>query len=452
MSAIVWATLLPDFKFLDVAPTAGQAYQMYEKLKTEIEGSMFEPLTWKMVEKPWPKIQIRYKHANGVLHNSILEFMSAADNAVRIKNYEGDWVNLDQAEEVPELLETIGPLGTRVRGQIKGRDRMGRLSLLANSEDNPELWYIFEMAEDYPKTYWSRQIASRSNKNITPSQMAAFIRRLGNDPKRIAQHLEGERPLGKGEVFPGTLVEPCIDDSLDAIMDHNLQAETPGFELLRHREAGTVVWRLPPEKDRTYVVCGDPGQSHPPLRNAPVVMTWDATDYPNTPMTLRAFWWGDGGGKYEPWVNQMLLWLGEYRALNGAYDSTGGQKVHSEMSFGRFSNVWPIDMSGIKKHSYINTLKLLLMKKRIRIPRGIKGITYQLGKYRLPDERLPQDLVSTLLVLAGDLWVMGFETVDMPRVKDGEAEEEPDESTPEGRYARRVRDRLARTNLRERPR
>ena len=119
--------------------------------------------------------------------------------------------------------------------------------------------------------------------------------------------------MGKGEEFPAEPVEPCLDDSLDELMSHRLDARDPEFEFDENDKAGATLWAMPPDRSRSYVVVGDPGQSAPPFRNSPVVMVFDVTDYPEGAMVMRAFWWGDGGGKYEPWINQMRHWRNWYR-------------------------------------------------------------------------------------------------------------------------------------------
>jgi len=125
-------------------------------------------------------------------------------------------------------------------------------------------------------------------------------------------------------------------------------------------------------------------------------------------VTLRAFWWGTGGGKYEPLVEQFKHYMEHYHALNGAYDATAGQKVFSEAVFGDSNNVVPIDLSGVKKKSYMTLLKVIMYKKKLAIPESIKGLNNQFLKYRLPDDKLAQDIVSGFFVFAGLLWNLGL--------------------------------------------
>lgn len=446
-SATCWATVLPDFKFLNVAPTAWQSKQMYDKILEMTADTLFsERFLWKNVEKPFPKITIKYKLRNGKTHLSTLEFMSASDDAHNIRTWEGDWCNIDQAELVDNLTELWSELGSRTRGSTRaGREKMGRLSGIANADDNPELWSLAGMAQDYPDTNRFFLVPTGSNKNLSKSQVDSFKRRLGNDPERIAQYLDAKEPLGKGVEFGSELVRPCIDPSMDEMMEHNLSLEVPGFAMSATRAADIVLWELPPEADRSYLVVGDPGQGHPPLRNAPVVMVFDVTDFPQSPCVLRAFWWGEGKASYKPWIQQFQYYMAEYKAINGAFDATGGQKVHSETTFDMMINVLPIDLSNVKKRSCMVTLKLVMMKQLLRIPGKIKGLTSQLMKYRLPDEKIPQDIVSTLFLLAGYLRAMGYE---IPEETPPDAEGPELAPTVGDRYFRPGGSRYTRSNRR----
>ena len=68
-----------------------------------------------------------------------------------LKPGRGDWVIIDQGEDVEGLDETIRNLGSRLRGRRPdGSERLGRLTVLANAGDNPELWDRYDQAETYP--------------------------------------------------------------------------------------------------------------------------------------------------------------------------------------------------------------------------------------------------------------------------------------------------------------
>ena len=415
MSGLTWASITPDFKFLNVAPSAWQSKQMFDMLVTWIEGTYFqERLYWHKIEKPYPKITIKYaiKREDGRLQTvtSTMEFMSSADDAQRILTWEGDWINIDQAEQVDDLSEATVNLGTRVRGSIRGRERFGWISYTANAAENPELWYIFDLQDVYPESNKSWSITTYSNKNLTEKQLQSFRRRI-KDSTKFAQYLEGQRPPPSGKEFGGALIQGCIDETLDEIMDHQRELENPLYEYNEIREAGCVLWAMPRDESRSYIVVGDPGQGAAPLRNAPTVLVFDITEYPLGPCTLRAFWWGDGGGQYGPWIERFLGWRSAYKASACAYDGTAGQKVHSEITFQEYDDIVPIDMggAGMKKLSFMTIVKMMMMRKRLRWPKGIRGLNWQFGKYQLPDAKIAQDIVSTFFVLAGYMQYLGFD-------------------------------------------
>lgn len=428
VSSLIWAATLPNFKFLCVAPTAQQAQQMYSFLITTVQGTLFEERF--MAREPTagnqPRIYIDYLLPNGRKVSSLMEFLSASDDAVRIKNYEGDMVVLDQAEMMENLNDTISKLGTRLRGKVKGRYRLGRLVLIANAEDNPELWYIFDLAEEIPTEFLSVAASTYSNHNLTERQVRNFEQRLGNDAAAIEQHLIGNRPMGAGIEFSANLVKGMLDDTLDSVMTNAINLELPGYVMKRDefKKADITEWSMPPEEDRVYYVIGDPGTGHPPGRNSPVIRVWDVTGYPDAPAVLRAFWWGNGGGKYAPWLDQFKFYIEQYHALLGAYDATAGQKVISETSFLQLDNVVPIDMGGIKKKSFITLLKLMMQSNRLKTPAHIKGQNYQYSKYRLPDEKLSQDIVACDLVFVGLLKSEGFDEMAVQKAKVPEDAEE----------------------------
>ena len=448
MSGLYWTTVLPDFRFLCVAPTQNQATQMYKYISTNIAGTLFEQrfIARESTGGNNPVIYIDYKLPDGTPISSTMEFLSAADDAERIKNIEVDMVVLDQAEMILDLIKTIAVLGTRARGLIRGRHRLGRVVIIANADDSPELWSMADMDVDNPKTHATFLVSTYSNKNLTPEQLRQFELLLGDDPVKIDQYLHGKRPMGEGIEFSENLLKKCWDETLDSIMVEALSRQDESFIYTKDpgRKADCIHWEMPAEKDRIYYVVGDPGTGGPPARNAPCVMVFDVTGYPDAPATLRAFWWGNGAGKYEPFLNKMHQYMAQYHCMFGGYDSTAGQKVLSETSFSALNNMIPVDMGGSKKKSYITLFKLAMDRNRLKLPIGIKGMNYQLLKYRLPDDKLPQDIVATFLVFFGLLWFMGFnDDIEKPE----EHRDEYDGNSTD-RHSRTNEDRDTRTYAR----
>ena len=78
------------------------------------------------------------------------------------------------------------------------------------------------------------------------------------------------------------------------------------------------------------------------------------------------------------------------------YDSTSNQKAIAELSFEAGGlPVLPRGFDGIKKWQYLNSLKILMGKELLVAPE-INGLRKQLSRYRIPDTKIAQDLVSSM--------------------------------------------------------
>jgi len=415
MSAITWATMTPYFAFYDVAPTANQSYQMFQYLKERLfEGvpfyDRFIAQGGKVNEKPNPLIVIKYglRLPNGRVQQctSRLMFLSSDKNATKIKNISCDWICLDQAEEQPDLEEAIRNLGTRTRGERPdGRPRLGRLTLLANSNDNPVLWNYYDLQEIDPETYLSLTVSTYVNKHLTDSQVKRMEGRasITGNKDEIEQHLKGARPIGRGKYFPGKVILGCSNAGLDAIMTQAELENQVGFHTERFHGAGIVSWVMPPEPGRIYLQMGDPGSGIPPYRDAPVIGVFDITEFPERPAVMRAFWWGNGGGQISPFIGQFKLWMTLFgTTFRCGWDATGLQKHLNELAGHvdeEMDMVLGIDFTGLKP-LMLRALQLFCEKALFQWPNDIKAIKYQLGRYDIPDDKLPQDIVAMLMMVA----------------------------------------------------
>jgi hypothetical protein len=394
MSAFVWCAMTPRFKFLETAPVAWQSRQMYDYVVERLEGSKAGRFVTKKVTRPYPKITF----SNG----SSMEFMSADENAEKIKTWEGDWIVIDQAEDVDDLDTTILNLGSRLRGRRPdGSERLGRLTILANAGDNPELWDRYDQAESFPEDYLSLTLSYKDNPYLSERDLKNLERRAGGTPAKIQQWLEGKRPVGKGEQFPWSLVEPCLAPALSDIMEKAIAENRPGFIYQEAPKCGAVWWEMPYDKGREYIVVGDPGQSDPPHRNSPVIMAWDVTGFPAQPAVLRCFRWIFGGGSYQPFLLEYQRLVEQYHAQGqNAFDSTGVQKGFDELVFVTQQLLAEgLNMQG-EKFLMLNTTKILLGKIMLRFPR-LRGWTHQLTHYKLPDTKIRQDIVMAFIMSCG---------------------------------------------------
>lgn len=407
MSACVWGATTPNFKFLNVAEKAWQAKQMYDYVLTTVAGTPFEKLVYEKPRRPFPMIVIKYI-IGGIMVQSTMEFMSADKDATGILSWEGDWINIEEAGLLDNLEEIVTSVGSRLRGSIRGRARLGRLSMISNSWDNPYLWYNFDLATQDPDLYLSMVVSTRDNKNVTPQQFAKMLARIPIDERD--RFIEGTRPEGKGSYFAKNSVYAC-EDQLQGEMTAKLAFE--GVE-------GNIVYKMPGVgiyyyqeavlRGRIYFLIGDPGTGKAPNRNAPVIMVWDVTDFPNKPAKMVAFWWGDGGNQIMPFVNKLIEWDQYYAPMLKGIDATGPQKNTHEIINLQFFNdnsldnkkkVLPLDFSAGHKMAYLVACRLFIEGQYLRWPKLIAGIRSQLTNYDpLKDKqgmpKIPQDIVSAM--------------------------------------------------------
>jgi len=83
-----------------------------------------------MVEKPYPKILF--------YNGSTIEFMSADEQGQKILSWSGDMAVIDEAGKLSELGvdldELLVNLGSRLRGQVGGRKRLGKLIVMGTAD------------------------------------------------------------------------------------------------------------------------------------------------------------------------------------------------------------------------------------------------------------------------------------------------------------------------------
>lgn len=419
MGGFTWCVTTPWFKFLNVAPRAWQAKQMYETMLVWLDGTPAEKLVWKKPKRPYPTIVFRFQIEDTVIESS-MEFMSADRDATGILSWEGDWINIEEAGLIDNLDEVITSVGSRLRGSVRGRSRLGRLSMISNSWHNPTLWEYFDMAEEDPVNHLSIVVSTRDNKNVTESQLKRFLARIPESEHK--QFIDGLRPEGKGDYFSKEAVWACENELMAERLEDGVAAGKPGYLMREDRSTGIFHFETPAQPGRMYMVFGDPGIDAAPKRNAPVLMVLDVTDVPREPAQVVALWWGDGGGKISPFVDMLLGYVERYPSVFAGIDSTASQKNTAEMinlqTFGEqimgsdedaeklmeklsVRQISGMDFSGSRKAGYLVALRALLESKLINWPKNVIGFRQQLTNYSLDkDKRIAQDLVATLAMAA----------------------------------------------------
>ena len=413
ISACVWAVLTSDFKFLDIGPRAFQAQQMYETILLTARNTRFESLIWEKPRRPHPKIILRFRIGISVYESS-LEFMSADKDATGILSWEGDWLHIDEAGLLDNLEEVIINVGSRLRGTVRGRERLGRFSMTSNSWDNFYLWYYFDQASSDPDNFLSMVVSSRHNHNVTADQLKRLMARIPEDERE--RFIDGTRPEGRGNFFEKTAIYECeLLHEVENAMDKQRE-NVPGYKVEKLHGAGVTYYMTPKLEGRAYMVFGDPGAGEAPSRNAPVLMCWDVTDFPRLPAKLVAFYWGNGGGKIGPFITQLLKFINVYQPIYAGIDATGPQKnmnyLINEYAMKKnleenpgdgftINNVSGMDFSGPKKISYLHAARLLIEGRMMVWPKAIVGFRSQLSNYDFEsDKKIAQDIVATFAMSA----------------------------------------------------
>lgn len=413
MSACVWATLTADFKFLNIGPKAWQAQQMYNIVLLNARNTRFEDLIWEKPRRPYPKITLRFRIGNSVFESS-LEFMSADKDATGILSWEGDWLHIDEAGLLDNLEEIIINVGSRLRGTVRGRERLGRFSMTSNSWDNFDLWSYFDQATADPEHFLSIVVSSRHNGNVTEDQLRRMLARIPEDERE--RFIDGTRPEGRGNFFDKHAIYECEFLHGEEFVQEQQDKGVPGFKIEKLHGAGIVYYATPPLENRAYMVFGDPGTGGAPARNAPVLMVWDVTDFPNLPAKLVCFYWGNGGGKISPFIATLLDMIAVYKPVVAGIDATGPQKnmnylineyalkkkfENSTIPAGLASGIKGMDFSGGKKIGYLHAARLLIEAELMTWPKDIVGIRSQLTNYDVEkDRKIAQDIVATLAMSA----------------------------------------------------
>jgi len=420
LSTCYHATITPSFRFLNIARELDQSKIMYDLILEYAENTRFAKLITKKPASPHPKIQIEYiiPTSEGDIHvKSLLEFYSAGElqDAKNILSKRFDWVNIEEAGRFDNLSYLIGILTTRLTGTTAmGRPYMGRMSIISNPIENPELWAIFDNAIADPEHYAVFLIDTEQNKNVTRKQIEMQLRNIPEEEQ--AFYLKGERPEGRGSYFSKATVRSCESEILSAKLREGIAAGIPGFHGNFSPALGYFDYRFPREPDHDYIVVGDPGISAAPKRNAPVVMALDITKALYAPRGQEwswvcGLWWGNGGGSIMPWIDKMIGFIELFQPIMGGCDSTSTQKNTAELMNHVYirgkgyslNSISGLDFSGNGKYSLLLALRLALEPEHVKLSWpdvANKSISAQLKSYDIILDKiasnLPQDLVATL--------------------------------------------------------
>ncbi len=427
---LVYAATLPGFRAFCLGPQHKQAKEMFRIARNIIANTpYFDRFVSSIKQPPDGKIVI----SNDLVGESSIEFYSIHNNPDVLLSLTGDCAIFDQAEQADNLQHVIESIGSRLRGREmnSGRQMLGTLTFIANAADNPELWDIFDRREEDPENYLSIQPSSYDNPYLTDADLNRLELYTSGSKDKRAQKLMGARPLGNGSVFSQQSLELMQDPSMDVKMAEALDQELPGYIFNKASKVGCYEWILPPEPGRTYLVVSDPGTKNPPHRDSPPIFVWDITDFPGTeeapmPAKLQAFVWVYGNGTIKNWADKYAELVVRYKAQStNAFDATGFQSGYTEW-IAILSKLFPepINLSGGKKASVINSSRILSSNGMMKMPAAVDAVYNQLSRYEFPEpdsKRMKQDI--TIAFAMSCWWLQRLYFISLDEEEDREYEE-----------------------------
>lgn len=418
MAAYTWAMSTEGFKFMNGANWAWQSRLMKELIETQIIDTPAEKFIENTVETPFPKITLGYK-VGRARYRSTLEFMSMDKQAAKIFSWRGDWINLDEAALIDQLDQALMNLSTRLTGSTaRGREFLARMSLMSNpwnNESATHLYYFYDLAIDNPEECLSISVPTKANPSVTDRQIRSNLKFM-RDPEDVDRLLGGQRPEGKGKYFAKQRVAANADEYLSAFIEQKVEMGERGYKLVKAQALGAVEYQMPKTSDYCFLV-GDPGTGAFPARNAPCVAVIDASKLPEQPAFVVAFWWGNGSGQIQPFLDKFYEYKEKYRPIFAGVDSTGPQAGMVQLM--NLTKIWDgvvredehtifgdvaitgMDFSTTRKMNMLLALRNINELGLIKWADIVKGIKMQMFNYDPMLDRgglpkIAQDIVATL--------------------------------------------------------
>lgn len=403
LSMLIYAATLPGYRGFAMAPILKQAEEMQRVMLSLIEGTLYEErFLVKAVGGHNPQIIV----SNDYVGTTSIEFFSIMTNPEKIRTLTGDNAVIDQAEKIPDLNAVIRDVGSRFRGRYKGRGRLGTITFIANSEENEQLWDIYDKAEEDPRNYKSMSPSSLDNIYLTDRDIERYMLLFGDDEDEREQYIEGKRPVGNGEHFSRDILTAMRDENLDRIMRKGIDQDLDGYTMLQESGVGVYEWLLPPAPGREYLVISDPGTKNPPYRDSPPILVWDITDFPGekgnrNPVTLAGFVWVFANGSIDNWATRYAEIVYRYDAVGtNAFDATGYQSGYDQwLDAMEGLLAEKINLAGNGKYMALNAAKMITSRRMAKIPYALSSITGQLSRYTTPEpKRLRQDVAIAFMM------------------------------------------------------
>lgn len=415
MAGYTWAMSTEGFKFMNGANWAWQSRLMKELIETQIVDTPAEKFIEKSVDTPFPKLTLSFKVGRS-RYRSSLEFMSMDKQAAKIFSWRGDWINLDEAALIDQLDLALMNLSTRLTGRTaRGREFLARMSLMTNpwnNESATHVYYFYDLAIDNPEECLSISVPTSANKNVTERQVKNSLKFI-RDPEEQDRLLGGLRPEGKGKYFAKGRVAEGADPYLSEYIQMKTEKGERGYQLVTASTLGAVEYQMPKTSDFCFLI-GDPGTGTFPARNAPCIGVIDASGLPETPAILTAFWWGNGGGHIQPFIEKFYEYKDKYRPIFAGVDSTGPQAGMVQLMnlttiwdgvakrhIGEYVPISGMDFSVGRKMNMLLSTRNLIEMGLLKWADIAKGIKMQLYNYdpmldRSGEPKIAQDIVAML--------------------------------------------------------
>lgn len=401
---LYYAATLRGFRAFALAPNSNQVMEVYKLAMNLMAGTRYEErFLIKSPTRPVPRIIIQNSR-NGDVESEIM-CIPVGDDPGKILTLTGDMALVDQAEQLP-VKQILRNVGSRFRGQLHGREMLGLINFIANSGDNPELWDLYDEGQDNPREVYSLSPGTHLNDYLTIDDMIRFQRVVGTSEAEHRMYLMGERPIGDGEYFNAESINLCRDPDLLTEAKNGTEAQEPGYVYEEAARVGVYRYELPYDPDSVYIVVADPGWANPPNRNSAAIGVFkigsalggEVASFPHIPASLVAFHWVFGNNSPNPWLAAYDYLVKKYHAIgHNGFDSTGIQSGYERLPTG-LSDLMPtpIPLNGSKKYAYLTITRKMVADGKFRLPELVY-LMHQMSHYKLPDDKIPQDLVMMLL-------------------------------------------------------
>lgn len=401
---MLWrAACYNDYRGWIIAPYSVQAREGFSLLVQKIQDTPFQKkFVKKITVKDPPKIYLSNEmHGTG---ESLIEAYAMLDDPGKLLTMTGDEALVDQAERFPNLDTIVQNTTSRFRGMVGGRERFGKLALVANSEDNGQFWDWVDEAETNPKHVWSYTAKTFDNPYLTLRDLLRFESTVAKDEESRRLKLRGERPIGGGKHFNAESLRKCRSLDLDRRLQEGIKAGKPGYELLETPRTGATIFKIAPEPGRRYMVACDPGTDNPPYRDSAVIGAFDITNFPGRPAEMVGFFWIYGNNSPNPWIQKYVEVVREYEAVGfNGFDSTGFQSGYQRIPEIADLMPFPVQLNAQSKYTYLNLTKRLIAEGKYAFPGAVNMLFVQCSNYVLPDDKLRQDIVMMLLIASAQL-------------------------------------------------